>query len=484
MYDIIIINLPGLASLNIPAAPALLKASIEKNGFKCKTIDFNIKFNRSDLKNKKELEQYFILGLNQEIKQEAVALIQSYIDELLVYTTRYVGISVFTYQNKIATTIFCEELRKKSKVKIILGGQGLADGGILGPQGYAKTLYSQDLIDYYIKSEGEISLVELLKDNFSAPGINSDEFQQIKNLNIIPTPDYSDYQLELYDNYMPITGSRGCVRSCSFCDIHDHWSYTLRSGVSIANEVIDLYLKHNIKKFRFTDSLINGSLKEFKTFCEILASFNLKNKEQIKYTGQYIVRSSSQLDDKYWRNLADSGAEDLAIGVETGSDRVRMHMNKKFTNVDLDYTMTMLDKYNITCQFLMLFGYPTETQEDFQETLDMFKKYQKYANTIITNVSFGSTLAILPGTPLFSNAKKYNIELDKHENNWIAYNNPELTLAERIRRRHAAKDHVLTLGYKLNQDETIDMLHILDKHIPKFEKRNTLKKLIKIKALK
>ena len=41
MYDIIIINVPGTVSRLVPAAPAILKASVEKNGFSCKTIDFN-----------------------------------------------------------------------------------------------------------------------------------------------------------------------------------------------------------------------------------------------------------------------------------------------------------------------------------------------------------------------------------------------------------------------------------------------------------
>ena len=483
MYDIIIINLPGLISYTVPAAPALLKASIEKNGFSCKTIDFNIKFNRSNLSDKNELEKYFTTGLNEEIKDQAVKLINEYIDEVLTYTSKYVSVSVFTYQNKTATSIFCKEFRKRSNTKIILGGQGLADGGILGHLGYAKELYNQGLIDYYIKSEGEVSLVELLKNNFSAPGINSDTFKQIKNLDDIPIPDYSDYQLQLYDNYLPITGSRGCVRSCSFCDVHDHWSYTLRSGASIAKEIITLHENTGFKNFRFTDSLINGSLKEFKIFCKILAKYNLENNTNIKYSGQYIVRSSNQLDESYWRDLADSGAHKLTIGVETGSDRVRMHMNKKFTNADLDYTMQMLDKYNITCVFLMIFGYPTETKDDFQETLDMFTKYQKYANRIITHIGFGTTLAILPGTPLFNNAKTLNIELDKHENNWIALDNPDLTLAERINRRNSAKEHVQALGYKLDEDDSLNMLHILYNNIPVFEKRNKVKNIIKIKQI-
>ena len=94
-------------------------------------------------------------------------------------------------------------------------------------------------------------------------------------------------------------------------------------------------------------------------------------------------------------------------------------MNKKFTNADLDYTMEMLDKYNVTCVFLMVFGYPTETEQDFQDTLDMFKRYTPLANRIIDNINFGATLGILPGTPLYNNAHVYNLELDTHENNLV-----------------------------------------------------------------
>lgn len=481
MLDITIINLPGTVSKIAPAAPAILKASIKKNGFTCKTIDFNIEFYHSNHVNLKDIENYFLTELNTEYREQAVNVIKKYVDRIIELQPKFVGISVFTYQNKVATKIFCQEFKKISDIKIVLGGQGLSDGGILGPQGFAKELLNLGLIDYYIKSEGENALVELLKGNYLYPGINSDSFQQIKNLDSLPIPDYSDYNLDMYLDYLPITGSRGCVRSCSFCDIHNHWSYTLRKGKFVAQEIIHLYFKHKIKKFMFTDSLVNGSLKEFKIFCRILADFNGKNSEPINYSGQYIVRSSSQLDEDYWKNLAGSGAHSLAIGVESGSDRVRLHMNKKFTNQDLDYTMEMLDKYKITCQFLMIFGYPTETEEDFQETLDMFKRYQKYANKIITNINFGSTLGILPGTPLFNNAEAYNIQLDKHENNWIAFDNERLTLEERIRRRNYAKEYVLSLGYTVSNDGQDNILEILKQHMPMFDQRNKIKKIIKIK---
>jgi radical SAM superfamily enzyme YgiQ (UPF0313 family) len=131
----------------------------------------------------------------------------------------------------------------------------------------------------------------------------------------------------------------------------------------------------------------------------------------------------------------------------------------------------------------MIIGYPTETEYDFQLTLDMFKKYQHLANKIIIDVSFGSTLGILPGTPLYNQASEFNIELDKHENNWMAHNNPTLTLSERIRRVNKIKEYVADLGYTFNNSAT-GMLHILEQNIPLFEKRNKIKKIIKLKEQK
>jgi radical SAM superfamily enzyme YgiQ (UPF0313 family) len=155
-------------------------------------------------------------------------------------------------------------------------------------------------------------------------------------------------------------------------------------------------------------------------------------------------------------------------------------MNKKFTNEDLDYTMTMLEKYNITCSFLMIVGYPTETDADFQATLNMFTRY-KHLTHIITDINIGSTLGILPGTPLHNDAKKYNIEVDKYENNWIAWDNQSLTLEKRIQRRGILKDHVLNLGYKIPVDSAEHILKFLDDKKNMFNKRLEIKKMIRLR---
>jgi hypothetical protein len=59
--------------------------------------------------------------------------------------------------------------------------------------------------------------------------------------------------------------------------------------------------------------------------------------------------------------------------------------------------------------------------------------------------------------------------------------NPELTLKNRIQRRHLLKEHVLNLGYTIPVDSTEHMLTILDNNKDMFEKRLTIKKMMRIK---
>jgi len=143
----------------------------------------------------------------------------------------------------------------------------------------------------------------------------------------------------------------------------------------------------------------------------------------------------------------------------------------------------MLSKYHITCSFLMIVGYPSETDDDFQQTLDMFTKYQSLANQIILDVNIGTTLGILPGTPLYKNAKLHNIETDKFENNWIALDNQDLTLEKRLQRRLILKDHLESLGYRLSDDTSEHVLKMFHDKKSVFETRLHIKKMLRIKNI-
>ena len=146
-------------------------------------------------------------------------------------------------------------------------------------------------------------------------------------------------------------------------------------------------------------------------------------------------------------------------------------MKKQFSNQDMDEFMEQAHINNVGLTFMMIVGYPTETHEDFMETLRMFKKYKKYKN-IIEGVILGSTLAILPGTPL---AEQYgeDITLNDGENFWTYRHNKSLTFQERIKRRIIAGEELKKMGYILGaNDLQIRLLHFLWEIYKKKQKQN------------
>jgi radical SAM superfamily enzyme YgiQ (UPF0313 family) len=465
MLDLVMLNVPGTLEINAPmAAPAILKAAVIKSGLSCKTIDFNVRF-VTEYKNKPlfaDLTNFFI---NQShtvgIYDHATTIVDQWIKELINLQPKYVGISVFTYQSRTAAELFCFSIRKLlPNTKIILGGQGILDGGINGDKKWIDYLDSLQLFDHWVLSEGESVIIDILK-NKANKEVNNFNYTQEMNLDSLSYPDYSDYDFDLYQQKMlPITGSRGCVRNCTFCDIHTHWKkFVWRSGEQIADEMIAQSQKYKINYFAFTDSLVNGNQKEYRKMIKILAEYNSCSKQPIKWSGQFILRPRSASDNEMWRLTGLSGANRLAIGIESGSESVRQHIGKEFSNRDIDHAMDLMEKYKITCAFLMLFGYPTETEKDFNDTIDMFRRYKKYANTVIQHIEFGSTLGILPQTPLESNKEQLGLIIDpENENFWISKNNPGLDFKERLRRRFVARHEAEQLGYDLKEDHHRDLL--------------------------
>jgi hypothetical protein len=152
------------------------------------------------------------------------------------------------------------------------------------------------------------------------------------------------------------------------------------------------------------------------------------------------------VSDEYFDIIAEAGGNEFYVGVETGSDKIRWEMDKKFTNKDIDYHLEQFNRTGLSVFFLMLTGYITETKQDHLDTLEMFKRWQHYVATgTITGIDFGKTLLILPGTPLYDMIADEDIsflptvnnsgEISKLNSFWTSGKNPSLTIPERIERR-------------------------------------------------
>ena len=445
-----------------PAGAALLKGSIVNAGFSCKIVDLNAEldhiFSLDPENNLNQAVDNFFLYYNfyNETTWSFVSvLIQKWAQRLVDLNAEWIGLSVFSYNSQRATRLLAIKIKELDpNVKIMIGGSGIATDFT-----FAETLYEQKIIDAYVRGEGELAIVNILNGKYDSPGINGIPAKQIDDIGNIPYPDYDDYELQTYTNKkglvaLPITGSRGCVRHCTFCDVASMWpSYRYRKGEDIASEIKHQVNKYGINAFRFTDSLINGSMKAFKDMIFTLADYRKSLPEDLKFTWDthYIVRPQQHMPKEYFDIMKEAGCGTLLIGVESGSQSVRDHMKKGYKQEELDYNLEQFSRVGISTRFLMIVGYPTETLQDFQDTMDMFEKYQHYAQDgTIEEVNLGLTLNLLPNTPLHDNLEKYRIQtFTDHINDWICLDNPTLTYKERLRRRITVQSHIEKLGYRV-----------------------------------
>ena len=168
----------------------------------------------------------------------------------------------------------------------------------------------------------------------------------------------------------------------------------------------------------------------------------------ISWSGYYIIKPAITYKDRDWINLKNSGVRSLYIGIESGSESVRDHMKKKFSNADIDHAMTQIQLHNIRCTWLLIIGYPTETEEDFNQTLELLRRYQHMAlDRTIDTVALGMTMGILPGSPLEQQIDQLNITSMVHQDLGMTWKNENSDFKIRVKRRIQAEEEIRALGF-------------------------------------
>lgn len=468
----VILTVPRVAALRPAAAPAIIKGILNNCNVSSKILDLNLDF-FTTFKNSVSVDLFteiddFLFIKNKTLSPNAEAALDSFaikwIDEIKLLTPSKLFISVFSWQAQRFTEYFLKLVRSYLDVEVIIGGQGLIreeNGSYSTRPEFAHYLKDLGLIDHWIRGEAETTIPEIVRGNYNVAGIDTDFLAERSNVQEHAYMDFSDFDILKYQSgyptgVLPMETSRGCVRNCLFCDIPTMaGGFRFKRGDRLADEMIHYYEKYNVRNFFFHDALCNGSVRDFRQFNQRLVDYYRKHDlpdRYFTYSSHAIVHSRTSFKPADFKAMAHAGAETMVIGVETGSDRVRAHMQKGFTNEDLDYNIEQYSKNKMQVYLLLIVGFPTETDQDFQDTLDMLTRYQRYvADGTIIGVNLGTTLTIEEGTGIYEAPEKLKI-IGINGNRpqgteWICEDNPDLTYKKRIMRRIAAQEHAVNLGY-------------------------------------
>lgn len=394
------------------AAPGVLKASLTKHGIDSVALDLNadaeLKISKHPFRIK--FVDFFKKQIvHPEIIDDIYLMIDYCADKILKHNPTIIALSLFCNSCQHFTAWLCAAIRQKDPtIKIVIGGPGLQlqSGAMLFD--FPTKLKQKNLINDYISGDGELSLVEYVNGNLNYPGINSSAWQPVQDLNMLPLPDYSDYEWFKYaQQSVPIIDSRGCVQNCDFCDVIAFWTkFQFLTAENIFSQMLQFIKKYKFTKFDFRSSISNGNFKEFRKLLTLISEYNTSEDilptERITWDGSFIVRPAKTHDEEFFRLLKASNPDRLFVGVESVVERVRIGLGKKFTNEDLDYFLAMTQKYEIPVNLLCISGYPTETDEEFEMSKQWFRDRRHYVNNSVMGIQLTS-IGILPGTTLEKN---------------------------------------------------------------------------------
>ena len=172
--------------------------------------------------------------------------------------------------------------------------------------------------------------------------------------------------------------SRGCPFACKFCGNEVLQERKLRS-ISISKLVAKIKMlqtKYGYNSFLFVDDLTSAGRKHFIEFCTALA--NIRPKIAWESTG---IRANliSKLNKDDMKLLSESGCKALDIGIETGSERMLKRIQKADTKENMLYANRLIAEANLpfTTKYTFIVGYPTETDEERNETVEFFLQLYK-----------------------------------------------------------------------------------------------------------
>ena len=144
----------------------------------------------------------------------------------------------------------------------------------------------------------------------------------------------------------------------------------MRSPENIVAEIQALKFAHGVTRIRFVDDLFLASKKIMHKTLSAFVSANLK--VQWDATGRINILATSppHLIDL----MLQAGCREVALGIESGSDRVLAHIKKRITVEQVVAAVTRLCQAGISVKGYFILGLPSETKEEQGQTLYLIEQ--------------------------------------------------------------------------------------------------------------
>jgi len=343
--------------------------------------------------------------------------------KIRTYKPDFVAASAFTCTSPDAIEVI--ELAKKvnPEIKTILGG--------VHPSFMYEEMFSlTSALDYIVRGEGELTLVELL----DAISTDSDR-SKVKGIvfrgdnGLVVTPDRP--LMDSFDNmpmgwdlldwndyhYFVIPGSRlgavdtsrGCDKECTFCSQQKFWhrKWRPRSPEDIVREMLELRDKYGVNVVLFTDDYPTPDRQRWEKLLDLLIE---------KEVGQYILMETRAADiirdADILHKYRKAGIIHIYVGTESTQQSSLDYIKKDLSLEESKKALALCRENGIITETSMILGFPDETEDSIAKTLELAMEF---------NPDMAHFLAIAPWpyADIYQDLKPYIAVTDYRKYNLI-----------------------------------------------------------------
>ena len=255
-------------------------------------------------------------------------------------------------------------------------------------------LYLRNGIDFVLLGEAEQTLVELCSallsgyEYLAIPGLvyldsaeNSVQShgRTPKNAswNVLPMPSRELIGLEPYrrawvqaHGYFStnVVASRGCPYRCNWCAKPISGDkFQIRSAHVVAAEICELKDVYGVQHIWFGDDVFALNHHWVREFADEIESMQCALPFKIQSRADLMTRMATVAD------LKRAGCAEIWMGVESGSQKMLDAMDKGIRVSDVIAARARISEEGIRACYFLQFGYPGETWEDIQQTIELVR---------------------------------------------------------------------------------------------------------------
>lgn len=288
-----------------------------------------------------------------------------------------IGLSLVSFEYKRSYKLIHDIKESYPQIPIIVGGPHVS---VLGQA----VLQECPDIDFGIVHEGERPIVQLCRGEApyeENPGLlyrrngemlSGPSPEPVMDLDSIPFPRYTHFDLGRYAREINIVTSRGCPYRCIFCpNSLTVRKFRARSAENVVDE-IEYWYSRGIKQFNVNDDNFTLIKERVYDICDEM--------ERRRLSGLFIRCANGIRADRVDRDLLarmkEVGIREVAFGADGGNNRVLQEIiHKGETIEDVERALQDACDLGLRVKLFIIVGSPGETMSDIEDSLALAQRY-------------------------------------------------------------------------------------------------------------